>query len=252
LSGTGALLNAAGVVSALPGASPALGGGLVAWASPGGVTVAAAATLAPRLALPVTGVNALALSSAWIVYRQQTTAEGAEQLVAVSLIDSSRERRLASARLPGVIGRPSLDGARAVFALNTTRRSAIELVALAGGRLRPLRVATRDAQLSNPSLIGGKLLFERTTRCVQQLQLGATTARRGARERTLLRMRSTVRRDIGYEPGYEHAYNMGSTCGDQGAGGGGKTRLGPTALSGGSAYVTEITAASARIVSLRR
>jgi hypothetical protein len=252
LSGTGALLNAAGAVSALPGASPALGGGLVAWASPGGVTVADAATLAPRLALPVTGVNALALSSAWIVYRQQTTAEGAEQLVAVSLIDPSRERRLASARLPGVIGRPSLGGARAVFALNTTRRSAIELVALAGGRLRPLRVATRDAQLSNPSLIGGKLLFERTTRCVQQLQLGAVTARRGARERTLLRMRSTVHRDIGYEPGYEHAYNMGSTCGDQGAGGGGKTRLGPTALSGGSAYVTEITAASARIVSLRR
>ncbi len=252
LTGAGALLNAAGAVSALPGAHPALGGGLVAWASASGVTVAEAATLAPRLTLPVAGVNALALSSAWVVYRQQTSAGGAEQLVAVSLADPSRQRRLAGARLPGAIGRPSLDGARAVFALNTARRSAIELVALMGGQLRPLRLASRNAQLSNPSLIGDKLLFERTTRCVQQLQLGSAIAtRRGVRERTLLRVRSTVRRDIGYEPGFEHAYNMGSTCGDQGAGGGGKLRLGPTALSGASAFVTEVTGASARIVSLR-
>jgi hypothetical protein len=253
LTGAGALRSTAGVVSALPGANPALGGGLVAWASPSAVTVADAATLAPRLSLPGAGVNALALSSAWVVYRQQTSPAGAEQLVAVSLADPSRQRRLAGARLPGAIGRPSLDGARAVFALNTARRSAIELVALPGGRLRPLRLANRDAQFSNPSLLGGKLLFERTTRCVQQLQLGAAiVGRRGGRERTLLRARSTVRRDIGYEPGFEHAYNMGSTCGDQGAGGGGKLRLGPAALSGASAFVTEISGAGARIVSIRR
>ncbi len=61
-----------------------------------------------------------------------------------------------------------------------------------------------------------------------------------------------MRRDIGYEPGFEHAYNMGSTCGDQGAGGGGRMRLGPTALSGASAYVTEITGGVREIVSLRR
>jgi hypothetical protein len=254
LSGAGALLNAAGVVSALPGANPALGGGLVAWASPTGVTIADAATLAPRLVLPVAGVNALALSGTWVVYRQQSSPAGAEQLVAVSLADPSRRRRLAGARLPAAIGRPSLDRARVVFALNTARRSAIELVALTGGQqLRPLRLARRDAQFSNPSLLGGKLLFERTTRCVQQLQLGAAIAtRRGTRERTLLRVRSTVRRDIGYEPSFEHSYNMGSTCGDQGAGGGGKLRLGPTALSGASAFVTEISGASARIVSVRR
>ncbi|HEX4483779.1 MAG TPA: hypothetical protein VH081_08325 [Solirubrobacteraceae bacterium] len=252
LAGPGALLNAAGAVSALPGVHPALGGGLVAWASPTAVTVADATTLTPRLALPVTGVTALAVSSSWLVYRRQTAPDGAEQLIAVSLADPARQRRLASAKLPGQIGRPALDGARAVFALNTPRRSAIELVALASGRLRPLRVATRDAQFSNPSLMGGALLFERTTRCLQQLQLDVTTPRRGARERTLLRMRSTVSRDIGYEPGFEHAYNMGSVCGDQGAGGGGKTRLGPTALSGASVYVTEITGVGARIVSLRR
>src|SRR6202035_2648105 len=40
LAGSGALLNTAGTVSTLPGVHPALGGGLVAWASPSAVTVA--------------------------------------------------------------------------------------------------------------------------------------------------------------------------------------------------------------------
>jgi hypothetical protein len=256
LAGSGALLNTAGTVSTLPGVHPALGGGLVSWASPSAVTVADAATLAPRLTLPVAGVTALAVSATWLVYRAPS-ASGAQQLIAVSLADPSRQHRIAGAPSAGGLGRPSLAGARAVFALNTSRRSTIELVELASARRRPLRISYRDAQLSNPSLLGGELLFERTTRCVQQLRLGAVApsrgaARRGGRERILLRMRSTVRRDIGYEPGYEHAYNMGSVCGDQGAGGGGKVRLGPTSLGGARAYVTEISGAGARIVSLGR
>jgi hypothetical protein len=256
LSGGGALRNAAGALSELPGTHPALGGGLIAWAGAAGVTIAEAATLAPRMALPAGAVSALAVSSTWLVYRE-TGATGGEQLIAVSLVDPARRRLLASSRVSGRIGRPSLDGASVVFALNTPQLSAIELVELESGMRRPLRIASRDAQLANPSLLNGRLLFVRTTRCVQQLQLGLAIPRRGAprggaSERTLLRMRSTVRRDIGYEPGFEHAYNSASLCGDQGAGGGGRTRLGSTALSAAKAYVTEIAGAGASIVSLRR
>ncbi len=255
LDGSGALSRSAGAVSALPGAHPALGGGLIAWSSASGVTVADAATLAPRLTLPVAGVNALAVSSGWVVYRAQSGA-GVEQLIAVPLADPSQPRNLAGPRPAGQLGRPSLDGASVVFALSTAQRSAIELVDLESGARRPLRVASRGAQYANPSLLAGRLLFERTTRCAQQLQLGAAMppprrARAGAGERTLLRLRSTVRRDVGYEPGFEHAYNSASLCGG-GAGGGGAIRLGSTALGSASAYVTEVAGAGARIVALPR
>jgi hypothetical protein len=254
LAGSGALSSGAGAVSVLPGAQPALGGGLLAWASASGVTVADAATLAPRLTLPAAGVSALAVSSGWVVYRVQSGA-GVERLIAVSLADPSHPRELAGPRPAGQLGRPSLDGARAVFALNTARRSAIELVDLQSGARRPLRMAGRDAQYANPSLLAGRLLFERTTRCAQQLRLGAAiaprgAARAGAGERTLLQMRSTVRRDVGYEPGYEHAYNSASLCAGGGAGGGGAIRLGPTALASASAYVTEIAGGDARIAEI--
>ncbi len=256
LGGSGALSNDAGAVSALPGAHPALGGGLLAWASASGVTVADAATLAPRVTLPAAGVNALAVSSGWVVYRAQSGA-GVEQLIAVPLADPAQPRAIAGPRPAGELGRPSLDGASVVFALNTAQHSTIGLVDLQSGARRPLRVASRDAQYANPALLAGRLLFERTTRCAQQLQLGAAIGSRhagragaGAGERTLLRLRSTAHRDIGYEPGFEHAYNSGSLCGGGGAGGGGRTRLGPTALSATRAYVTEIAGGGARIVSL--
>jgi hypothetical protein len=256
IGGAGALRTDTGAVSALPGMHPALGGRLVAWASAGAVTVADGATLAPRLTLPAVGANALALSPGWLAYRA-LGAGGAERLIAVALADPSRARVLAGPSAPGQIGRPSLDGSLAVFALDNRRRSVIELVDLETGRERPLRIAARGAQLANPSLLARRLLFERTTRCAQQLALGPAipprvAAARRSRDRTLLWLRSTVRRDPGWQPGYEHAYNVASVCGDRGAGGGGDVRLGPTALAASRAYVTEVAGADARIVSLAR
>jgi hypothetical protein len=63
---------------------------------------------------------------------------------------------------------------------------------------------------------------------------------------------STVKRDHGYQPGYEHAYNGASLChlgGRRGAG----MRLGPTALTLSRIYVTEIPPVGApSIVTIRR
>jgi hypothetical protein len=274
--GAGGLLSLGGAAPlALPGSHPALGGATIAWASATQVTVATVATLQPRLVLAASGVNALAVSDGWLVYRDQE-ADGAEHLIAVSLTNPAERRYVAGSRLAAQIGRPSLDGSRVVFARDTPRRSAIELVDLTSGRRRTLRAAGRYAAFFNPSLLGGTLLFERTTRCVQQLRTlspaglaaaagsgaaraalqahGAARGAGGGRGRVLLSLPSTVSRDAGFQPGYTHADNSASGCRNRGTGRGGATALGATALGPSSAYVTRLGSAadSAEVLAIKR
>ncbi|MFI4991234.1 MAG: hypothetical protein ACHQHO_10040, partial [Solirubrobacterales bacterium] len=268
VGGAGLLALAGAAPLALPGAHPALGGSLLAWASATQITIADRASLQPKLVLAAGGVNALSVSDGWVVYRDED-AQG-EHLIAVSLTDPSVRRQLAGARLAGRIGRPSLDGASVVFTVDTPERSAIELVELAGGRRRTLRAASRGAAFFNPSLAGGRLLLERVTRCVQQLRLGAVgrparvgflapshvsrASHRSRRERVLLSLPSAVSRDPGYQPGYTHAYNSASGCANRRPGRGAATQLGATALGAASAYVTKLGPApgNVEIVSVAR
>ncbi len=240
LGGAGALRNVAGVVVALPGGHPALGGSNIAWSGADSITVADRTTLAAKLTIAATGVNALAVSDAWLVYRWQDAA-GVERLIGVPLSAPTQSRYIYGSRLPGAIGRPALAGANVVFALGTAQFSSIQDDDLSTGRMRVLRVARRDAALSNPSLTKGRLLLERTTRCAQQLRIGAIVAHGRSRvhERTLLSLPSTVQRDTGYQRGFTHAYNGASKCANRAAGAGGAVRLGPTALGAATAYVTE-------------
>lgn len=254
LGGHGSLRNFAGAITVLPGDHPALGGSNVAWVGAESITVADRSTLAPKLTIAATGVNALAVSDAWLVYRSQDAA-GIERLIGVPLAAPAQSRFIYGSRLPGAIGRPALAGADVVFALGTAQFSSIQDYNLAVGRMRVLRVARRDAALSNPSLRHGQLLFERTTRCVQQLRIGAALLLRGhsrVRERTLLSLPSTVSRDSGYQRGFTHRYNGASGCPNRAAGPGATVRLGPTALSAGNAYVTESStiAGDAQIVAI--
>ncbi|HTZ86400.1 MAG TPA: hypothetical protein VMB05_07015 [Solirubrobacteraceae bacterium] len=269
LGSSGALSLGAAAPLVLPGSHPAVGGTTIAWASPTQVTVATLPTLAQRLAIPVQQVNALAVSDSWVVYRA-TDAQGGERLTAVSLVEPARQSFLAGSRLAGRVGRPALDGSQVVFALNSPRRSAIELVDLTSGRRRTLRANSRDAALFNPSLLGGSLLFERVTRCVQQLRLAtlargarsrtsdsATAARRrrarGHGDRVLLSLPSKVFRDPGYQRGYTHAYNSASGCRNRAPGRGGSVNLGATALGPSAAYVTRLgPGGNAEIVSIPR
>jgi hypothetical protein len=273
--GGGGLLSLAGATPrTLPGSHPALGGSLLAWSSATQITIADRATLQPKLVLPVAGVSALAVSQEWVVYRDED-AQG-EHLIAASLSQPGVRRYLAGARVAGRIGRPSLDGARVAFTVDTPARSAIELIELAGGRRRTLRAASSGVAFFNPSLAGERLLFERVTRCVQQLRLaagaraarvgslaathrpsGARHPRRGrhpSRERLLLSLPSAVSRDPGYQPGYTHAYNSASGCPNRRPGRGGSVQLGATALDATGAYVTKLgpAAGDVEIVSLAR
>ncbi|HEY2719387.1 MAG TPA: hypothetical protein VGI52_07135, partial [Solirubrobacteraceae bacterium] len=249
--GAGGLLSVGGAAPVvLPGAHPALGGATIAWASATQVTVAELASLRPKLVLAASGVNALAVSDTWVVYRMEEP-QGAERLVAVSLADPTQRRYLAGSRLSGQVGRPSLEGSRVVFTVDTPRRSAIELVDLASGHRRTLRATRRDAAFFYPSLFGGRVLFERVTRCAQQLRVAPLSNRRG---RVLLGLASTVVRDPGYQAGYTHAYNSASGCRNRGPGRGGSTQLGATALGPSSAYVTRLgpTPGDAEVVAVKR
>jgi hypothetical protein len=248
--GSGGRLLRLGHTVALPGSHPAIGAARVAWTSASEIVVADLTTLAPLATLPVAGASALAVDEGWLVYRSESGR--VENLIAESLLGAGRRSYLAGARLAGEIGRPALDRATVVFSQSTPRRSAIELVNLASGARRVLRSATRGVQLLNPALRGGRLLYERVDRCSQQLRLGYRSSAR--RERVLLSVPSTVTRDPGYEPSYEHAYNMASVCHNRDPRRAGATLLGATALGASTAYVTEARAngAGARIVTVRR
>ena len=158
---------------------------------------------------------------------------------------------VASSRLAGSLGRPALIGSTLVFARDTRRGAVIEAVNLATGARHTLRRARGGMALLNPTLSAQSLLYERVTRCTQDLRIGPPRAPR--RDRTILRLPSAVARDPGYQPGYTHAYNRASLCRHRRSGPGSALRLAATALAGATAYVTEVPTAApaqARILSL--
>jgi hypothetical protein len=238
-----------GNTRALPGEHPALGQASIAWQAEGQIAVADLASMAVRLKIPVAGLNALAVSDEWVVYRQE--GSGGEQLLAVALA-APQPPEVLSSGLAGEIGRPALDGSTVVFTVDTPSRNAILAVNIATGARRILRSSSRGVALLNPSLLSGGLLYERIDRCAQELDVGSPNTQK--EDRLLLRLPSTVQRDAGYQRGYEHAYNGASVCANRASGRGGTTRLGATALSATSAYVTEIPSSysRARIVTIGR
>ncbi|MDX6589031.1 MAG: hypothetical protein QOI84_305, partial [Solirubrobacterales bacterium] len=237
LGGSGMLRRPSGEVRALPGTDPALGGSRIAWQNGNQVTVADAGSLQPTLKLVVKDVDALAVSDGWLVYRRRS-GRNAASLIALRLAEPSRRRHLAGPRPVGQIGRPALDGSRVAFAVDTPKRSKIVLADLGDGARHTLRRSERGTALFNPALLHGRLLYERVSACGQQLRLGSLRSSHG--ERVLRRLPSTVRRDPGYEAGYEHAWNMASKCPNRGFGRGGKRELGPVALGASRVFLTEV------------
>lgn len=252
LGGSGMLRRSSGEVRALPGSDPALGGLLIAWRNGSQVTVADAHSLSPKLTLSVAGVNALAVSNGWLAYRRRSGGGASETLIAARLSNPSQRRHVLGPRPVGEIGRPALEGGRLVFTIDTPQQSRIEAVSLAQGSRHLLRQSRRGAALFNPSVLGDRLLYERVDACAQKLLLG--TLHSSYRDRVLVSLPSTVRRDPGYQPGYENAWNAASNCPNRRRGRGGTRQLGPTALSGTLAYMTETlpSPARARIRTVRR
>lgn len=226
----GALLRGPTVAAEpLPGRFPAVGGPHVAWIDGDTVTVATLDGLTPVAAVAAAGADAVAVSAGWVAWRAGS---------------SLRARPLAGGATRRVdrgadIGRPSLDGDRLVYHLTTRSRSRLLEANLATG-VRQALLTERRALLLNPSRLGEALLFVRSTRTRQLLQL-----REGGRERTLHSTVPTGRRDAGREPGRRrHRYGDRVPALAERPGPGRTDTLWTTALAPGAAYVTRLRATS--------
>ena len=190
--GVGGFLLRNGVKSRLPGNDPAIGGALVAWHDGPNVTVASRDTLTPVLQEPLAGVQKLALTDRWLVWRS-----GLEIRVQ-PLSDPTRSALVVKAKRFAELGRPALDGDLVVYHYATPSGSWLTTVNVATGARDRVRYA-KDAQLLNPSLLGGSLLYVRTSRCAQELRLGPL---HGGKERVLYKLPPLAGQDRGHEPGH--------------------------------------------------
>ena len=122
--------------------------------------------------------------------------------------------------------------------------SRIEEIYLPTQRRTTLRTVRDGAQLLNPSEEGGELLYVSASAERQQLLIGPRRARRGDRDRRLLSMPATVRRDAGHEPGrrrHDEGYPRHRAPRlPQRAPAGVEVTLWSTALAPGAAYVSRM------------
>jgi hypothetical protein len=222
-----------------------LGGLYIAWRDGETVQVANAAdsTLTPVVSVTVPGVDALAVSDRWLVTRAPTSKGDA--LAARPLDAPTEVHPIASSRRPTQLGRPSIDGDVVVFHVATPHGSRIVEYDLAGSVTRVLRRSV-SALLTNPALLGDRVLYVRQGDLAQQLELGPVRA--GGRDRVLYRLAAPAQHDAGYEPGYSHQTRTPHPRTAQ-------WTFWTTALSATHAYVTLVprrSGAQPKIVSVSR
>lgn len=187
--GVGGFLSRGGIVTPIPGSDPAIGGALVAWHLGPAVTVAARDTLAPVLQQTLPGVQKLAVSDRWLVWR------AGREIRVLPLSDPSRSALVVKAKRAAELGRPALGGDLVVYHRASATGSWLSAVDVATGKRRRLRFA-QDALLLNPSLLGARLLYVRESRCSQELRLGPLG---GGKERVLFRLPPLAGQDRGHE-----------------------------------------------------
>lgn len=198
---TGMIQRGGEAAAPLPGSDPAVGPQTVVWREGEQLVVAALGTLAPLLRIAAPGAEEPAISDRWLVWRAREG--GADVLRAVDLLAPTQPpRELRRVLGPDQIGRPSLDGDRAVFHVATRSESTIEEVFVPTGRATVLRRARGGALLLNPSEHGGELLYVRSSPQGQFVLLGPRRERSGRADGRLYATHATVRRDAGHEPGH--------------------------------------------------
>ena len=220
----------------LPGTRAAAGGGHVAWLDPQGtITVASIADPAtPLYSISVPGADAVAVSDRWLAWRHPSTSggdvlgarphDGSLQPFAFAVGDSSIS-----------LGRPALDGDVTVFHVTGRTQSRIRLINLVT-RATSVPRSARSAQLLNPSLLGDRLLYVRSTARRQQLWLGGIS--RLEAEEEIYRIAGSAARDKGREPN-RHPHPGGDLDPEQLPQALGIT-LWTTALGADRAYVTRL------------
>jgi hypothetical protein len=204
----------------LPGGHPAIGGPYAAVATGLSVRLLDRASLRPIVEIPAPGVDAVAVSAQWLVYRVRR--DGRDRSIAQPG-SPGEEIAISAASGPNQLGIPSLHGALTAFAIAKQRANRIVTYALESGKGRTV-VASHGAALSSASVEAGgrttKLVYVRATRKRQRLMI-KRVGRKGAGHAILSRR-------------------------------GRKPMMWSTALSDDRAYVTLLSSGGARIVSTRR
>ena len=190
----GGFLLRNGQKTQLPGKDPALGDTFIAWRSGDTVTVAARDTLTPVLQQTIPGVEKLAVSATWLVYRVGYR-DATEQILVRSIVNPTRAVALSQRRPAGELGRPVVAGNLVAFHFASERGSALIGIDLVTRKRRALR-HSRSALLLNPALFGSSLLFVRASRCSQQLRLAPLG---GGRTRVLYAIAPLAGQDLGHE-----------------------------------------------------
>jgi hypothetical protein len=191
--GAPGVLVRGGRAERVDGVHPAVGGGRLAVVRDGTIDVSAMSSGRLRLSVPAPGADAVAVSAAWVAWRS------ADAILAAPLSGGAPRQVAGGAEL----GRPALDGGLLAFHVAGTRGGRIVVADLAAGRTRTVR-RERRAQLLNPSLLGGTLLYVRARHRRQELRSGPLGRRAPRRDRELWSTVPTARRDEGYEPGIRH------------------------------------------------
>lgn len=203
----------------VPGSHPAIGGGREAWVSAGGVTVDGVGTF------PAPGADAVAVSATWVAWRAGSA------LFAAALPGGAPQQLIT-----GDVGNPALTGGTLLFTRNRgTRLYALDLTTHV---LTLLRRAV-DAELRGPSSDGVRLAYVFATYKRQQLRIGALAPARPSADKAVYGMVPTGRRDLGYEPGHEHADGHKPILWPRPPAGVSWTMT-TTALSADSVYVTRL------------
>jgi hypothetical protein len=154
-----------GTTTQLPGNDPAVGATFAAWHDGPNLVVADRATLAPVVQEAVPGVQKLAVSRSWLAYRTPT------EIHVRPVTETGPGTTVVTVKQPVQLGRPALGVNLVAFHRATRSASWITAVNIRSGKRLQVRY-TQDAQLLNPSLLGGEVLYVRASRCSQQLRIG--------------------------------------------------------------------------------
>ena len=169
--GAGIIKRAGVAAEQLPGSDTALGPQSVVWRESDELVVAALDSLVQTLRVSAPGAEEPALSARWLVWRARDGNAAVLRAIDLSAPDQP-SRELLRVTAPDELGRPSIDGDRAVLHIAGHRASRIEEIYLPTGRVSVLRKEKRGPLLLNPSELGGKLLYVRSSLRGQKLLLG--------------------------------------------------------------------------------
>lgn len=227
-------------VDLLPGGDPAVTTDAVAWHEPGRIVLADPESLVPFTSIPADGVDAIAVSPQFVVWRS-AGRDGHDRLLAYDRAAAGEPRTIAiAATTSAELGAPAIEDARVVFHRNSRVKSRIVQVDLATGRRRRLR-SSRTEHLLNPSLSGGVLAYVRSSARRQELRLAFPDAV----EQIVYSTTPTARRDSGFEAGrrpHRAGYRGGRPAAPRRPARGVTRTLWTTALSPTEAYVTVLRA----------